>query len=71
MSGTGAERFNASSSWRLKRSRYLLEAEDCQNCHEIIFPRRDICPHCNKEAGENLIHYSPVKPEEKSPDLNS
>lgn len=36
--------------WRLKKQRYSLVGEVCQHCNAKIFPPRDICPHCGKEA---------------------
>lgn len=35
--------------WRLKKQRYLLEGEICENGHKV-FPPRDICPDCHGEA---------------------
>jgi len=36
--------------WRLKEQRLRLIGEVCGNCDEKIFPPRDVCPHCRKEA---------------------
>jgi len=36
--------------WRLKTQRYSLVGEVCPHCEAKIFPRRDICPSCGKEA---------------------
>jgi len=36
--------------WRLKEQRYLLVGEQCKNCGGKIFPPRDICPYCIKQA---------------------
>ena len=35
--------------WRLKKQRYNLVGEVCPEGHKI-FPPRDICPDCRKEA---------------------
>jgi uncharacterized OB-fold protein len=36
--------------WRLKQQRYGLIGEVCPHCETKIFPPRDICPNCGKEA---------------------
>jgi hypothetical protein len=36
--------------WRLKKQRYGLVGEVCPHCEVKIFPPRDICPACGKEA---------------------
>ena len=36
--------------WRLKKQRYSLVGEVCPHCDAKIFPPRDICPECGKEA---------------------
>jgi uncharacterized OB-fold protein len=36
--------------WRLKQQRYGLIGEVCPHCDTKIFPPRDICPACGKEA---------------------
>lgn len=38
--------------WRLRQQRYSLVGEVCPNCDYKIFPPRDICPNCGKEARE-------------------
>ncbi len=38
--------------WRLKKQRYALVGEVCPHCESKIFPPRDICPDCGKEAKE-------------------
>jgi len=32
--------------WRNKQQRLSLRAEVCENCHNVIFPPRDVCPRC-------------------------
>jgi uncharacterized OB-fold protein len=39
-----------SQHWRLKQQRYGLVGEICPHCHGKIFPPRDICPDCGKDA---------------------
>ena len=36
--------------WRLKKQRYNLVGEVCPHCDAKIFPPRDICPECGKDA---------------------
>ncbi|MBX7214925.1 MAG: Zn-ribbon domain-containing OB-fold protein [Thermoflexales bacterium] len=36
--------------WRANRQRYQLVGEVCPNCQGKIFPPRDVCPVCEKEA---------------------
>ena len=40
--------------WRLKPQRYGLIGEVCPDCHEKIFPPRDVCPHCAENAGPDF-----------------
>jgi uncharacterized OB-fold protein len=43
--------------WRLKKQRYALVGEVCENCNAKLFPPRDICPECGKEA-KTLFQFS-------------
>lgn len=36
--------------WRLKKQRYALVGEVCPHCDAKIFPPRDVCPECSREA---------------------
>jgi uncharacterized OB-fold protein len=36
--------------WRLRKQRYSLVGEVCPHCETKLFPPRDICPECGKEA---------------------
>jgi uncharacterized OB-fold protein len=36
--------------WRLRKQRYSLIGEVCPHCDAKIFPPRDICPECGKDA---------------------
>ncbi len=38
--------------WRLRKQRYSLVGEVCPHCQAKIFPPRDVCPSCGKEARE-------------------
>ena len=39
-----------SRHWRLRKQRYGLVGEVCPHCESKIFPPRDVCPDCGKEA---------------------
>ena len=39
-----------SRHWRLRKQRYGLVGEVCPHCEAKIFPPRDVCPECGKEA---------------------
>lgn len=43
--------------WRLKKQRYALMGEVCPHCDARIFPPRDVCPECSKEA-KTLYQFS-------------
>ncbi len=36
--------------WRTNGQRYQLIGEECPNCGTKIFPPRDVCPECEKQA---------------------
>jgi hypothetical protein len=40
--------------WRLNSQRYALVGEVCPHCQIKIFPPRDICPDCGREARESF-----------------
>ena len=40
--------------WRLKKQRYGLVGEVCPHCDAKIFPPRDVCPECKKEAKDEF-----------------
>ena len=69
-----------SQHWRLKQQRYGLVGEICPHCQYKIFPPRDICPDCGKDAkttfqfsgkGEvysfTTVHQAPAGHEENAP----
>jgi len=44
-------------SWRLKGQRYALKGAKCENCQQVTFPPREVCPHCqavNSKAYDNV-----------------
>lgn len=43
--------------WRLRKQRYALVGEICPHCEAKIFPPRDVCPDCGKEA-KTLYSFS-------------
>ena len=38
--------------WRLRQQRYGMVGEICPHCQARLFPPRDVCPECGKEAKE-------------------
>ncbi|MCD6356456.1 MAG: Zn-ribbon domain-containing OB-fold protein [Anaerolineaceae bacterium] len=44
-------------NWRLQKQRYSLTGEVCPHCNAKIFPARDVCPECGREAKEPF-HFS-------------
>jgi uncharacterized OB-fold protein len=42
------------TDWRLRHQRYALVGEVCDTCGKKIFPPRDVCPDCAREA---QTHY--------------
>jgi len=67
-------------NWRLREQRYGLVGEQCEHCNAKIFPPRDICPECGREAktrfsfsgrGEvysfTVVHDAPVGYESQAP----
>lgn len=46
-----------SRHWRLRQQRYGLVGEVCPHCNVKIFPPRDICPECGKEA-KDIYQFS-------------
>ena len=53
--------------WRTKKQRYSLQADVCNHCNQIIFPPREVCPHCHKpaqpvQATQHSIFMPPVAP---------
>lgn len=43
--------------WRLKKQRLSLVGEVCPHCNTKIFPPRDVCPECTREA-KTLFQFS-------------
>lgn len=43
--------------WRLRKQRYSMMGEVCPHCQAKLFPPRDVCPECGKEA-KNLYQFS-------------
>ncbi len=46
-----------SRHWRLRKQRYALVGEVCPHCQPKLFPPRDVCPECGKDA-RNLYNFS-------------
>jgi len=43
--------------WRLRKQRYSMVGEVCPHCNARVFPPRDLCPECGKEA-KTLYNFS-------------
>ena len=48
---------NVPRFWRTEKTRYGLLGEICRACHKLIFPPRDVCPHCT-EPGQDALAFS-------------
>jgi uncharacterized OB-fold protein len=47
--------------WRTKKQRYSLQGEVCTRCATVMFPPRQICPHCaQRQAGAELSQAAPA-----------
>jgi hypothetical protein len=46
-----------SRHWRLRQQRYGLVGEVCPHCNSKIFPPRDVCPDCGREA-KDIYQFS-------------
>ncbi|MEN8154831.1 MAG: Zn-ribbon domain-containing OB-fold protein [Acidobacteriota bacterium] len=40
--------------WREIPKRYRLEASECINCHNVIFPEKLSCPQCSSKAFKTI-----------------
>ena len=47
-------------SWRLKGQRYALKGAKCENCQQVTFPPREVCPHCQAINSKNYEHEQPL-----------
>lgn len=48
---------DVSRHWRIRRQRYAMVGEVCPHCENKIFPPRDVCPDCGKDA-RDLYEFS-------------
>jgi uncharacterized OB-fold protein len=46
-----------SRHWRIRKQRYSLVGEVCPHCDAKIFPPRDICTECGKDA-KTIYNFS-------------
>ncbi len=46
-------------TWRLKGQRYALQGTKCENCQNVMFPPREVCPHCQ---ARNAAAYQNEQP---------
>ena len=44
--------------WRRFKERYRLLGTKCDNCQNIYFPVRKVCPHCRRKGKTKTIRFS-------------
>ncbi len=37
---------HVAQNWRLNAQRYAMKGVRCEKCQTVIFPPREVCPHC-------------------------
>jgi uncharacterized OB-fold protein len=42
--------YSVASHWRRYKERYRLLGTRCENCGNIYFPFRKVCPHCRRDG---------------------
>ncbi len=49
-------------NWRLNAQRYAMKGVRCEKCQTVLFPPREVCPHCaaleaaaESKAADNII----------------
>ena len=48
--------------WRTKKQRYSLQGEVCTQCATVMFPPRQICPHCALEQKRTIAKSHELEP---------
>lgn len=49
---------NVPFHWRRYKERYSLLGTECQNCKNVYFPIRRVCPHCRRRGKTRNIVFS-------------
>jgi uncharacterized OB-fold protein len=55
---------HVAQNWRLNAQRYAMKGVRCEKCQTVLFPPREVCPHCaaleaQKNAEQNTILVLP------------
>jgi uncharacterized OB-fold protein len=37
---------HVAQNWRLNAQRYAMKGVRCDKCQSVLFPPREVCPHC-------------------------
>jgi uncharacterized OB-fold protein len=37
---------HVAQNWRLNAQRYAMKGVRCEKCQKVLFPPREVCPHC-------------------------
>jgi uncharacterized OB-fold protein len=37
---------HVAQNWRLNAQRYAMKGVQCEKCQRVLFPPREVCPHC-------------------------
>ena len=52
---------HVAQNWRLNAQRYAMKGVRCEKCQTVLFPPREVCPHCAAlEAANNTTEHSNV-----------
>ena len=50
--------YGVPSHWRRYKERYRLSGTKCENCGNIYFPPRKVCPNCRREGKPVSMNFS-------------
>ncbi len=50
---------HVAQSWRLKGQRYAMQGAKCDNCGQVSFPPREVCPHCANKGNSQYVIEQP------------
>jgi len=51
---------SVSRAWRLRKQRYALVGETCPACSAVLFPPREVCPHCQTPTHLPIVAILPT-----------
>jgi uncharacterized OB-fold protein len=58
-------------NWRLKAQRYALQGVKCEVCETVMFPPREVCPHCREAELKARLMTMKVVETEPVAELNA